>query len=330
MKFKHKTNLLFLIIIILIPAVLAGCGKESVEDIINENGMTQDNLSEWSMEIVYISETRGTGDKIYTTLGGDSNEFIAILNSVYASSKAEKPSYIFSAEAMCEYKIDFYHTDKETPALTFYYLQGNGHNLLTYVTKNIDDEETYVDYEFFTPYGDLATLLSSHRIEAYEPEDELAITFVSRTEMMSTILDSELEYFVPEIEIENNERDNMDIPFEFYEEELPEDKSTNSQLYSNRTVPGLASDEYLLTVRVTNEMGVSEEWSISEVRYNDYYTLVLVSQPDYDLLDSLGLSPSSAVTILKDDLPLDRWIVFLDTANKDEVVDVIDPSIELH
>lgn len=330
MKFKHKTNLLFLIVIILISAVLTGCGKDTVEDIINEKGMTQENLAEWSMEIVYISETRGTGDKIYTTLGGDSNDFITILNSIYASEPTDKPSYIFSAEAMCEYKIDFYHMDKEHPELTFYYLKGNGHNLLTYVTKSLEDDETYVDYQFFTPYGDLATMLSDHRLEAYEPEDELAITFVSRTEMMSTILDSELEYFVPEIEMENNERDNMDIPFEFYEEALPEDKSTNSQLYSNRTVAGLASDEYLLTVRVTNDMGVSEEWSISEVRYNDYYTLVLVSRPDYDILDSLGLSPSNAVTILKENLPLDRWIVFLDTENNDEVVDVIDPSIELH
>lgn len=330
MKFKHKTNLLFLLVIIVISSALAGCGKETVEEIVKGKNLTQENLAEWSMEIVYISETRGTGDKIYTTLGGDSNDFINILNSVYGSNPADKPEYIFSAEAMCEYKIDFYHMDKGSPELTFYYLKGNNHNLLTYVTKSTEDDETYVDYQFFTPYGDLATMLAGHRAEAYEPEDELAITFVSRTEMMSTILDNELEYFVPEIEMENNERDNMDIPFEFYQETLPEDKSTNSQLYSTRTVAGLSSDKYLLTVRVTNDMGVSEEWSISEVRYNEYYTLVLVSRPDYDILASLGLTPSSAVTILKTDLPLDRWIVFLDTDNNDEVVDVIDPSIELH
>ena len=328
MKFKLKTNLLFFIILILIISIFAGCKRIEVEDIINEKGMSQENLSEWYMEIVYISETRGTGDKIYSTLGGDTDDFITILNSVYASSRAEKPSYIFSAEAMCEYKIDFYHMDKESPELTFYYLQGNGHNLLTYVTKNTEEEEVYVDYQFFTPYGDLPTLLLGHREDAYVPEDELAISFVSRTEMMSTIMESELIYVVPEIEMEDNEKDNTDIPFEFYEESLPDDKATNSQLYSNRTVAGLASDRYLLTVKVTDKMGISHEWSISEVRYNEYYTLVFITEPDFEFLESYGLSPSSAITISKDELPLDRWIVFLD--DKDNVVDVINPEVELH
>jgi hypothetical protein len=99
-------------------------------------------------------------------------------------------------------------------------------------------------------------------------------------------------------------------------------------LYSNRTVGGLTSDVYLLTTRVTNDKGISEEWSISEVRYNEYYTLVFISYPQFDILDSLGLSPSSAITIKKENLPLDRWIVFID--EKDNVLDVIDPSIELH
>jgi len=330
MKFKLKTNLLFFILIILIVSLFSGCGKETAGDIIAEFGMTQENLSEWSMEIVYISETRGTGDKIYTTLGGDSGDFITILNSIYAAENADKPSYIFSAEAMCEYKIDFYHLSKDEPELTFYYLAYNGNNLLTYVTKHTEDEEIYIDYQFFTPYGDMYSLLAGHRAEAYVPEDELAITFVSRIEMMSTILDAELDYFVPEIEMEDNERDNSDIQFEFYEGELPNDKATNSQIYSTRTVAGLPSDRYLLTAKVTNDMGISEEWSISEVRYNDFYTLVLVSRPDYDILESFGLSPSSAITIPKDELPLDRWIVFLDTEDNDNVVDVIDPSIEMH
>jgi len=328
MKSKLKNNLFIFVIIILIVSLATGCKKEQCEDIITEKGLTQDNLSEWTMEIVYISETRGTGDKIYSVLGGDSNDFVAILNAVYAASNTDKPSYIFSAEAMCEYKIDFYHMDKENPELTFYYLQGSGHNLLTYVTKYTEDEDVFVNYKFFTPYGDLPTLLSSHREDAIEPEDELAITFVSRTEMMSTIMDFELEYEVPEFELEDNERDNTDIQFEFYEGELPDDKSTNSQLYSNRTVGGLASDQYLLTARITNDKGISEEWSISEVRYNEYYTLVLISYPDFAILDSLGLSPSSAITISKAELPLDRWIVFID--DKSNVLDVIDPSIELH
>lgn len=328
MKTKLKNTLFIFVIIILIISLFAGCKEEKCQDIITQKGLTQENLSEWTMEIVYISETRGTGDKIYSVLSGDSNDFIAILNAVYAANNAEKPSYIFSAEAMCEYKIDFYHLDKENPELTFYYLQGSGHNLLTYVTKRTEDEDVYIDYSFFTPYGDLPTLLSSHREMAIEPEDELAITFVSRTEMMSTIMDFELEYEVPEFELEDNERDNTDISFEFYEGELPDDKSTNSQLYSNRTVGGLASDQYLLTARVTNERGISEEWSISEVRYNEYYTLVIISYPQFEILDSLGLSPSSAITIPKDELPLTRWIVFID--EKDNVLDVIDPSIELH
>jgi|GEM_PF-5058574 len=328
MKLKLKTNLLFLIILIFLSFAISGCKKYEATDIIAENGMTTDNLSEWSMEIVYISETRGTGDKIYTTLGGDSNEFISILNSIYAADIAEKPSYIFSAEAMCEYKIDFFHTDKENPSMTFYYLKGTGHNLLTYVTKTQEEEDVYVDYQFFTPYGDLPDLLASHREAAYVPEDELVISFVSRVEMMSTILDSELEYVVPEIEMEDNERDNTDIPFEFYEGGLPDDKATNSQIYSNRTVSQITSNQYLLTARITNIKGISEEWSISEVRYNDHYTLVFISQPDYDILESLGLSPSSAITIEKEDLPIDRWIVFLD--DKDNIMDVIDPSKELH
>ena len=328
MKLKLNLNFLLLIIIILISSLFAGCKKTSAEDIICEKGLTQENLSEWSMEIVYIGETRGTGEKIYTTLGGDSDDFITILNSVYAANRAEKPSYIFSAEAMCEYKIDFYHLDKENPELTFYYLEGMGHNLLTYVTKNEEDEQVYIDYQFFTPYGDLPTLLSSYREEAYVPEDEIAISFVSRIEMMSTIEESQLEYFVPEKELEDNERDNTDISFEFYEGELPDDKTTNSQIYSNRTVAGLSSDKYLITAKVTNEKGISEEWSISEVRYNEYYTLVIINEPDWTILESLGQSPRSAITIPKDELPLDRWIVFID--DDKDVQDVIDPSIEMH
>ncbi len=328
MKLKLKTKVLFFIIIILISFVFSGCRKEEAEDIILEKGLTQDNLSEWTMEIVYISETRGTGEKIYSVLDGESNEFIAILNSVYAAERAEKPKYIFSAEAMCEYKIDLYHTDKENPILTFYYLQGNGHNLLTYVTKTQEEEDTYINYRFFTPYGDLPTLLISHRIDAILPEDPYEISFVSRVEMMASILDAELTYFVPKKELENNELDNTDIQFEFYEEELPDDKTTNSQLYSNKTVPGLSTDEYLLTAKITNDKGISEEWSIAEVRYNDNYTLVFINKPDYDLLESLGLTPSSAITVAKEDIPLDRWIVFLD--EDDDVMDVIDPSKELH
>jgi hypothetical protein len=227
MKTKLKNILFIFVIIILMISLFAGCREEHCEDIILGKGLTQENLSEWTMEIVYISETRGTGDKIYSVLGGDSNDFIAILNAVYAASNAEKPTYIFSAEAMCEYKIDLYHLDKEKPELTFYYLQGSGQNLLTYVTKRTEDENVYIDYDFFTPYGDLPTLLVSHRENAIEPKDELAITFVSRTEMMSTIMDFELKYEVPEYELEDNERDNTDIPFEFYEGELPDDKSTN-------------------------------------------------------------------------------------------------------
>lgn len=330
MKTKLKNSIFIFVIIILIISLFAGCKQESCEDIIVEKGLTQENLSEWTMEIVYISETRGTGDKIYSVLGGDSNDFVAVLNSIYAAGNADKPSYIFSAEAMCEYKIDFYHMDKEAPELTFYYLKGSGHNLLTYVTKRTEEgeEEVYIDYKFFTPYGDLPTLLNTHREDAIEPEDELAITFVSRTEMMSTISDYELEYEVPEFELEDNERDNTDITFEFYEGELPDDKSTNSQIYSNRTVGGLPSDQYLLTARITNDRGISEEWSISEVRYNEYYTLVLIDYPQFDILESLGLSPSSAITVSKDELPLGRWIVFID--EKSNVLDVIDPSIELH
>lgn len=327
MKLKLRKNLFILITIVMIALVLAGCKKIEATEIIEGTGLTQENINEWSLEICYISETRGTGDKIYTTIGGDSNEFIEILNSVYAAARADKPNYIFSAEAMCEYKIDFYHTNKENPELTFYYLRGNNDNLLTYVTKTQDGEDIFIDYQFFIPYGDLPTLLMGHRENAYVPEDELAISFVSRTEMMSTILDAELIYFVPEKELEDNELNNTDIKFEFYEGALPNDKATNSQLYSNRTVPELMSDQYLLTARVTNKMGISEEWSITEVRYNDYYTLVLIVEPDVEFLATLGLTPSSAIILSKDELPLDRWIVFLD--ENGDVVDVIAPDLEL-
>ena len=330
MKSQKKTISVFLILIIAAIFSLSGCGKHEIKDIFEENGLTPENMSEWSMEIVYISETRGTGDKIYTTLGGDSNEFINILNSIYAADIAEKPKTIFSAEAMCQYKIDFFHADKENPQMTFYFVQGTEQALLTYVTKTLEGDETYINYEFFTPYGDMPTMLAAQRADAFVPEDELAISFVSRTEMMSTILQADLQYFVPEKELENNERDNTDIPFEFYEGELPDDKATNSQLYSNRTVTGILSDEYLLTVHVTNEKGISEEWSITEVRYNDTYTLVLVTRPNYEILESLGLSPSGAILLKKEDLPLDRWIVFLDTDHDNKVVDVIDPELELH
>ncbi|MEX1376076.1 MAG: hypothetical protein AB1Z23_01265 [Eubacteriales bacterium] len=330
MKSKKKTISVFLIIIAVVVFSFSGCGKHEIKEIIEENGMTPENIAEWTMDIVYISETRGTGDKIYTTLGGDSDAFISILNSIYAADIAEKPKTIFSAEAMCQYKIEFYHTDKENPQMTFYFVQGAEQTLLTYVTKTKEGEETYINYEFFTPYGDVATVLAEQRADAFVPEDELAISFVSRTEMMSTIQEADLIYFVPEKELENNERDNTDIPFEFYEGELPDDKATNSQLYSSRTVAGILSDEYLLTSHVTNDKGISEEWSITEVRYNDTYTLVLVTRPQYDILDSLGLSPSSAILLKKADLPLDKWIVFLDIDNENKVVDVIDPELELH
>lgn len=229
---------------------------------------------------------------------------------------------------MCEYKIDFFHTDKETPMMTFYYLQGNNNNMLTYVTKTLDkDNKIYVDYSFFTPYGDLPTMLQKHRDNAYVPKDELAISFVSRIEMMSSILDSELSYFVPEAELEDNEKQNTDIQFEFYEDAIPDDKSTNAQIYSNRTVPGLSSDEYLLVAKKINDAGIPEELSITEVRYNDYYTLVFVTYPNIDFLTDMGLTPNSAITILKEELPLDRRIVLLD--EKDNVIDIIDPEREL-
>lgn len=306
---------------------LAGCKKVEMADIIDDIGVSQENVSQWSLDISYISETRGTGDRIYTTVSGDSDAFIEILNSIYVSQDMDRPNFIFSAEAMCEYRIDIFHTDKENPELSFYYLDGGGNNMLTSVIKSADkDSQVYVDYQFYSPGVELPDFLQAQRAFAYEPKDELAISFVSRAEMISSISQDELVYYVPEAELED-ESANTDVAFEFYEGIKPDDGATNAQVYSNRSVETLSSDQYLIVAKTTSDKGAIDELSITEVRFNEYYTLVFVTKPDIEFLESMGVSPNSAITISKDELPIDKWVVFLD--ENDEIVDVINPDLEM-
>lgn len=288
------------IIIVLSAILLASCKARSGKELFEEAQLSAENIGEWTVRIDYLGETRGTSDSIYTSLDGNQPAFADIVNSIYGAKKSGGPKdYIFSAEAMCDYKLSFTRKDAQESALGLFY--SSAINLLVNVTRETKDDVDVIRYEFFIPQGDVLSALTAQREFAVTPVKRQADIFRNPQEVKLSIEPEELQNPMDEVE------------FEFYTAELPPEEGTACQLYTNQDIPGLAADQYVIMARSATNVGEAQDLQIQGLYSNQYYTVCYVEFPDNELAQELGIKIPNAIVIKASAIDPEKYIVFVDT-----------------
>lgn len=313
-----KKLIIFILSIILIFA-LTSCGEKYANVLFDDLGWSTETLNDWHLEIKYISETRGTEDDIYTTIknnSSDPTELIKVNDIFYGASKTKAPEeFIFSPEGMSDYIFNFYKDGVEEPVLSFYFCRSN--NLLTRAIHRYDEKKQieYIDYEFYTPYGDLGKIADDYRIQAKEPESKKVGLSLNPAQLKASVEPEELE--------ESLGFDGGINDIEFYHGPLPADEGTACKMYTSDDVNGIEEDEIILVAKKASTTGEPMDLVISYLEYNSNYTIVHVSEPNEELQQELGIETDNAVLVKAEDINPDKYIVFVDE-NK-EVVYVVVP-----
>jgi hypothetical protein len=303
--FKKIT--IFILTIILVFS-LTSCGEKYANVLFDDLGWSTETLNDWYMEIEYISETRGTEDKIFTTIKNNSSnptELIKVNDIFYGASKRTAPdAFVFSAEGMSDYIFNFYKKDVEEPVLSFYYYKSE--NLLTRAIHRFDEKKQveYIDYEFYTPYGDLGKVAEGYRKQAKEPENKKVGLSLNPAQLKASVEPEELE--------ESLGFDGCIEDIEFYHGELPEDKGTACKMYDSEDIPTLEDDEVILVAKKASTTGEPMDLIISTVEYNSNYTIVHVTEPNEELQQELGVETDNAILLKKTDIDPAKYIVFVD------------------
>ncbi len=324
-------RLLILFLILMMFFSLASCSKEvHAKYLFDELGFSTETLSSWEGEIKYIEENRGKFEDTYSKVKynpDNPSELLSFINCFEGAQTTDAPdSFVFSAEGMSEYIINFYIDGAEEPALSFYYWKGG--NLLTRVLRSFDEKKQIeiVEYEFYEPYGDLMSVLQAQREVAIEPVSEFSSLSYNQKQLVASVEEEELSermtYFNDVYEVQEN-AELGEIEFEIYDGELPEDEGTGCKLYDNSDIPGLTDEQVVLLARIADEKGNPMELLITFVEYNTYYTIVTVAYPDKELMEQLGLEADNAILLNKEDINPDKYIVFLD--DEGDVIYVVVP-----
>lgn len=326
-------KLLTIFLVIILTMSFASCGKDKhAKYLFDELGFSVDTLSSWECEIKYIYEDRGSFEDTYTKIKynpDDPNELLRIINCFEGAQATEAPKdFIFSAEGMSDYVINFYVDGAEEPALSFYYYKDG--NLLTRVIRSYDEKKQMdvIDYEFFVPYGDLLSFVTAYRELAVVPTSEAESLSLNQKQLIASVEDEELAermtYYDDEYEVQEG-AELGEIPFEIYDGQLPDDEGTGCKLYSTKDIPDLPEDKLVLMARIADEKGDPMKLLITFVEYNTNYTIVTVSYPDQALMEELGIEVDNAIMLERSyiDKDKDKYIVFLD--DDGEVIYVIVP-----
>ena len=301
---------------------LSSCKPKHANILFDNVGFTVENMPEWTLEINYVDETRGKKERVYTQLSGSNaseSGFFDLINMLYSSEKVDPPDdYLFSAEAMCQVRFDLYHLSEEEPSISLYYYKDG--NAIVYVNRREDKGVEVIDYTFYRPAGDVATLVANKRSIAITPQQKTADLFMSPEELKASISDEELETLL-EVHFEDA------LDFDLYTGDLPKDLKTSSKIYSTRTFDKVPPENYLIVARTVNDIGEAVDLGIVGFQYPEMFTKVLVSYPDLELNEELGLSVDNAILVDRADVPTQKPIVLIDEDSK--IVDVIVPSVML-
>lgn len=312
-----KLLILFLTVIMIFS--FTSCAEKNAKDLFDELGFSLETLSSWEGEIKYIKENRGSFDDTYTKVKYDPenpNTLLQLINCFEGAQATDSPdAFVFSAEGMSEYIINFYVDEQEEPILSFYYFKDE--NILTRVLRSFDEKRQVdiVEYEFFTPYGDLNALVTQFRQIAVVPKSEHVRLSLNQKQLIASVEEEELAermtYFDDEYEVQED-AEMGEIPFEIYGGTLPDDEGTGCKLYDNTDIEELADDELVLLGRIADEKGEPMELLVTFVEYNTVYTIVTISYPDKELMAEFNLEVDSAIKLKKEDIDKDNYIVFLD------------------
>ena len=325
-------KLLIIILTFILIFSFASCKKEKhAKYLFEELGFSLETLSNWECEIKYIDENRGSFDDTYTKIKynpDNPNELLRIINCFEGAQAAEAPKdFIFSAEGMSDYEINFYIDGAEAPALSFYYYKDG--NLLTRAIRSYDEKKQMdiIDYEFYVPYGDLLGFVKAYRELAIVPTSEAGSLSLNQKQLIAAVEDEELAErmtYYDDADYEIQEDAKMgEIPFEIYDGQLPDDEGTGCKLYSTKDIPDLPEDKLVLMARIADEKGDPMKLLITFVEYNTNYTIVTVSYPDQTLMEELGIEVDNAIMLEREDIDTIKYIVFLD--EEGEVIYVVVP-----
>ncbi len=325
---RKRIIVLFLTFIIIFS--FSSCKEKSCKDLFDELNFSLETLSSWQAEIKYIDETRGTFEDTYTKVKyneANPGELLSLINCFEGAQVVDSPdSFIFSAEGMSEYIINFYLDDVEEPALSFYYFAGE--NILTRVIRSFDEEKQLdvLEYEYYTPYGDLLSKVQGYRQIATEPTSEKQQLSLNQKQLIAAVDPEELEERMIYIEDEYQAQEDAEmgeIAFEIYDGELPEDEGTGCKLYSYEDIETLEDNELVILARHADEKGDIQELIVTFIEYNTIYTIVTVSYPNTELLAELGVKVDNAVKLNRESIDINKKIVFVD--DQGEVIYVIVP-----
>jgi hypothetical protein len=326
-------KLLILFISFTIIFSFTACGdEEGAKQLFDELNFSLDTLSSWQGKIIYINENRGNFEDTYSNVKYDPDNpsgLLSFINCFEGAQLAEAPDeFVFSAEGMSDYIIEFYLDGAKEPELSFYYYSGS--NLLTRVVRSYDEEKEIekIDYEFYTPYGDLYSFLTAYRALAIEPESERERISLNQKQLIASVEDEELAermtYIEDEYEVQEDAKMG-EIPFEIYDGELPADEGTGCKLYDDRDIPELTGEQLVLLARIADDKGDPMKLLVTFVEFNTYYTIVTVSYPDQELMEQLDIDVDNAILLNRADISKDKRIVFVDDAG--EVLYVIVPFV---
>ncbi len=325
-----KIITLFLSLIIVFS--ISSCNKTtSCKDLFDERSFSLETLSTWQAEIKYISEeTRGSFEDIYAKVKykeENPGELLSLINCFEGAAVTESPdSFIFSAEGMSQYIINFYVDGADEPTLSFYYYAEE--NLLTRVLRSYDEDKQLdiIEYEYYTPYGDLLSKLQGYRQVAIEPSSEKNKQSLNQKQLIASVQPEELEERMTYIEDEYEAQEGSttgEIVFSIYDGELPADEGTGCKLYDNSDIDSLSDEELVLMARYADEKGNPQKLLITFIEYNSIYTIVTVAYPDLTLMEEHGIEIDNAVLIDRELIDKDKYIVFID--DQGEVIYVIVP-----
>ena len=327
-----KKFLLLLISLIFIFSFAACKKEEGAKHLFNELGFSLDTLGSWQGKIIYIQENRGNFEDTYANVKYDPDNpsgLLSFINCFEGAQLAQAPDeFVFSAEGMSDYIVEFYLDGAKEPALSFYYYSGN--NLLTRVLRSFDEEKEIekIDYEFYTPYGDLYSFLTAYRELAIEPESDRERISLNQKQLIASVEEEELAERMTYIEDEYEVQDDAkmgEIPFEIYDGELPADEGTGCKLYDDRDIPEITGEQLVLLARIADDKGDPMKLLVTFVEYNTIYTIVTVSYPDKELMEQLDIEVDNAILLNREDIAKDKNIVFVDDAG--EVLYVIVPFV---
>ena len=332
-SFKMIKRLLILFIAFSIIFSFAACGdEEGAKQLFNELNFSLDTLSSWQGKIIYIGENRGNFEDTYANVKYDSENpsgLLSFINCFEGAQLTEAPDeFVFSAEGMSDYIIEFYVDGAQEPALSFYYYSGG--NLLTRVMRSYDEEKEIekIDYEFYIPYGDLNSFVTAYREIAIEPESERERISLNQKQLIASVEDEELAERMTYIEDEYEVQEDAqmgEIPFEIYDGELPADEGTGCKLYDDLDIPEITDEQLVLLARIADDKGDPMKLLVTFVEFNTYYTIVTVSYPDQELMEQLNIDVDNAILLNRADIDKDKRIVFVDDAG--EVLYVIVPFV---